>query len=176
MRRWHHKRSFVHHLTPLIKAAFWHIHLALLFVFWPEDQYDGVFFSSVWPLFLARAMRLVGSTNTEKEGLKRSLKLMEENDISLECIISDRHPQVQKFLKEAQITQYYDVWHFEKGNIVKLSSFTSWINVFSIGKVKSELNAHLLFLKTNYKYLWIHYIYRNGQETQSFSKSRTAKR
>ena len=51
----------------------------------------------------------------EKEGLRRSLALLEERGINLDCIVTDRHPQIQKFLREKNITQYYDVWHIAKG-------------------------------------------------------------
>ena len=51
----------------------------------------------------------------EKEGLKRSLALLESRGVHLDCIVTDRHPQVQKFLRERNINQYYDVWHFAKG-------------------------------------------------------------
>lgn len=51
----------------------------------------------------------------EKEGLKRSLALLEARGVALDSIVTDRHPQIQKFLREAKVTQYYDVWHIEKG-------------------------------------------------------------
>lgn len=51
----------------------------------------------------------------EKEGLKRSLEWLEECGVRLDCIVTDRHLQIQKFLKERNVTQYYDVWHLEKG-------------------------------------------------------------
>ncbi|XP_030269578.1 uncharacterized protein LOC115579945 isoform X2 [Sparus aurata] len=73
-----------------------------------------------------------GSTNMEKEGLKRSLKVMEDSGIKLDCIVSDRHPQIQKFLTDAKITQYYDVWHFEKASSTsgpeRTAKWTSVIN------------------------------------------------
>ena len=53
----------------------------------------------------------------EKEGLKRSLALLEARSVTLDSIVTDRHPQIQKFLREANITHYYDVWHMEKGII-----------------------------------------------------------
>lgn len=49
----------------------------------------------------------------EKEGLKRSLALLKERRVTIDCIVTDRHPQIQKFLRETGINQYYDVW--EKG-------------------------------------------------------------
>ena len=51
----------------------------------------------------------------EKEDLTRSLALLESRGVNLDCIVTDRHPQVQKFLRERNITHYYDVWHFAKG-------------------------------------------------------------
>ena len=51
----------------------------------------------------------------EKEGLKRCLDHLESNNLAVEYIVTDRHPQIQKFLRERNIEQFYDVWHFEKG-------------------------------------------------------------
>lgn len=51
----------------------------------------------------------------EKEGLKRSLALLKDSSVTLDCIVTDRHPQIQKFLRELGINQFYDVWHLEKG-------------------------------------------------------------
>lgn len=56
-----------------------------------------------------------GSYHMEKEGLTRSLDLLDRSGVKLDCIITDRHPQVQKFLRERKITHYYDVWHMAKG-------------------------------------------------------------
>ncbi len=52
----------------------------------------------------------------EKEGLKRCLDHLEANGVAVEYITTDRHPQIQKFLRERNIVQFYDVWHFEKGD------------------------------------------------------------
>ena len=51
----------------------------------------------------------------EKEGLKRSLALLEASGVTLDCIVTDRHLQIQKYLREKGITQYYDVWHIDRG-------------------------------------------------------------
>lgn len=50
---------------------------------------------------------------------------MEESGIKFDCIVSDQHPQIQKFLSDAKITQYYDVWHFEKGIGKNLKAISS---------------------------------------------------
>ncbi len=56
----------------------------------------------------------------EKEGLKRSLDFLDARGVTLECIITDRHPQIQKFLRERNVPRFNDVWHIEKG--MQLSS------------------------------------------------------
>lgn len=51
----------------------------------------------------------------EKEGLKRSLDFLEAHGVKIDCIVTDRHAQIQKFLRDRKLTQFYDVWHLEKG-------------------------------------------------------------
>ncbi|XP_033992284.1 uncharacterized protein LOC117487734 [Trematomus bernacchii] len=73
---------------------------------------------------LVQSNEVGGSYHMEKEGLKRCLDHLESNNLAVEYIVTDRHPQIQKFLRERNIEQFYDVWHFEKGlskKLVKLS-------------------------------------------------------
>lgn len=51
----------------------------------------------------------------ELEGLKRSLEMLAAHGIELDYIVTDRHPQIQKYLKDNNIKQFYDIWHLEKG-------------------------------------------------------------
>ncbi len=51
----------------------------------------------------------------EKVGLKRCLDKLESNGLAVDYIITDRHPQIKKYLRERGITQFYDVRQFEKG-------------------------------------------------------------
>lgn len=51
----------------------------------------------------------------EKEGLQRSLQLLKKKKVKFHCIVTDRHPQIQKYLSDQGIKHYYDVWHMEKG-------------------------------------------------------------
>ncbi|CAM4572641.1 unnamed protein product [Leuciscus chuanchicus] len=76
---------------------------------------------------LVQSNEVGGSYHMEKEGLKRSLEWLEECGVRLDCIVTDRHPQIQKFLKERNVTQYYDVWHLEKGP-EKVAKWKSLIN------------------------------------------------
>lgn len=53
----------------------------------------------------------------ELEGLKRSLEKLAARGIVLDYIVTDCHPQIQKYLKDNNITQFYDIWHLEKGEL-----------------------------------------------------------
>ncbi|XP_033725378.1 uncharacterized protein LOC117315337 [Pecten maximus] len=63
-----------------------------------------------------------GSTHMELEGLKRSISHLEENDISLKNLVTDRHVMVKKFMREQHpnTDHYFDVWHVAKGVTKKL--------------------------------------------------------
>ena len=65
--------------------------------------------------FFRQSNEVGGSSYMEKEGLKRSLSLLGAQGVTIDCIVTDRHPQIQKFLREENITHFYDVWHMEKG-------------------------------------------------------------
>lgn len=69
----------------------------------------------------------------EKEGLRRSLDRLEESGVKLDCIVTDRCPQIQKFLKDRKIIHYYDVWHMVKSNACilfdKIHFRYSWLEV-----------------------------------------------
>ncbi len=69
----------------------------------------------ICPLFSNQSNEVGGSNNMEKEGLRRSLDLLRAHGVTFDIIVTDRHPQIQKYLREANIPQYYDVWHIEKG-------------------------------------------------------------
>jgi len=58
-----------------------------------------------------------GSTHMEKEGLIRSLQFLENSGLHVDVLVTDRHPQIQKYMREAKpsVTHYYDVWHVAKG-------------------------------------------------------------
>lgn len=73
-----------------------YIHICIPCVYWQSNEVGG-------------------SYHMEKEGLKWSLDKLESCGLVVDYIVTDRHPQIQKYLRERNITQYYDVWHFEKG-------------------------------------------------------------
>ena len=52
----------------------------------------------------------------EKEGLIRGIKFIEENDLSIDLLVTDRHKQIEKWMKtdKPDIMHKYDVWHVAK--------------------------------------------------------------
>ena len=72
---------------------------------------------------LVQSNEVGGSTKMELEGLDRSLDLLVSRyGIKVHSIITDRHVQVIKFLREQYSTtrHYFDVWHVAKGLAKKL--------------------------------------------------------
>lgn len=59
----------------------------------------------------------------ELEGLKRGLQWLGNFGLHIEALVTDRHLQIQKFLRETHpnITHYFDVWHVAKGTLKKVS-------------------------------------------------------
>ncbi|XP_043110508.1 uncharacterized protein LOC122356107 isoform X2 [Puntigrus tetrazona] len=80
--------------------------------------------NTIVDLQLVQSNEVGGSYHMEKEGLKRCLDLLESNGVEVDYIVTDRHPQIQKYLRERNITQFYDVWHFDKGLSKKLQKLT----------------------------------------------------
>ena len=56
----------------------------------------------------------------EFEGFKRSMDILKSRNIPISMLITDRHTQIAKHVKEncPSITHYFDVWHliFDKKN------------------------------------------------------------
>ena len=52
----------------------------------------------------------------EKEGLVRNTEFIEKNGLEIGTLITDRHPQITKWMREKQpnINHYYDIWHVAK--------------------------------------------------------------
>lgn len=55
----------------------------------------------------------------EKEGLIRGINYFEQNGVPIGQIVTDRHLQVAKWLREnlPETTHNIDVWHVAKGNL-----------------------------------------------------------
>ena len=57
------------------------------------------------------------SNAMELEGLKRGLEFLEGYDLTIGELITDRHIQIKKYMKEEHTNKqhYFDVWHVAKG-------------------------------------------------------------
>ena len=55
----------------------------------------------------------------ELEGLKRAMEKIYDHNLSIATIVTDRHMQISKWLRESHpdTKHYYDVWHVAKGKI-----------------------------------------------------------
>ncbi|KAL5005650.1 hypothetical protein ScPMuIL_016808 [Solemya velum] len=63
-----------------------------------------------------------GSYHMEKTGLTRSLKFLDERGLELGILITDRHRQLGKFLREEypEIDHLFDIWHIGKEYVSEL--------------------------------------------------------
>lgn len=57
-----------------------------------------------------------GSYHMEKEGLIRSLKMLKQKKFKVGTLVTDRHKQIAKWLREnaKTTTHKYDIWHLAK--------------------------------------------------------------
>ena len=53
----------------------------------------------------------------EREGLQRSLSLLERSSVGLDVLITDRHPSINKMMRidHPDVTHLFDIWHVAKG-------------------------------------------------------------
>ena len=58
----------------------------------------------------------------EKEGLMQSMGFLEEAGVFMSTFVTDRHPQIRKWMREQMPTvqHLFDVWHIAKGKIFLL--------------------------------------------------------
>ncbi|XDV25473.1 hypothetical protein PO909_029389 [Leuciscus waleckii] len=95
-------------------------------------------------LQLIQSNEVGGSYHMELEGLKRSLGVLNAHNLSFDCIVTDRHPQVQKYLREeAKITHYYDVWHIEKGISKKMVNIAKKKDCTQLSKWLRSIKNHI---------------------------------
>ena len=58
----------------------------------------------------------------ELESLKRQLKYLDDNNIEVTKLVTDRHTQVSTYMahQKPEIEHSYDVWHVAKGITIQL--------------------------------------------------------
>ena len=70
----------------------------------------------ICPSVTLQSNEVASSTHMELEGLKRCLAVMEERGIKVTNVVTDRHTQVKKYMREQHKDKNheYDVWHVAK--------------------------------------------------------------
>ena len=55
----------------------------------------------------------------ELEGFKRGLAELQSNNITIDSLVTDRHPSVRKYVREnhTDITHWFDIWHVAKSKL-----------------------------------------------------------
>ncbi|KAI7810856.1 uncharacterized protein LOC130552890 isoform X2 [Triplophysa rosa] len=104
---------------------------------------------SIVDLQLIQSNEVGGSYHMEKEGLKRCLDKMESCGLMVDYIVTDRHPQIKKYLRERNVTQYYDVWHFEKALSKKLHKLSQSKDCKVLKKWLKSIKNHLNWSATS---------------------------
>ncbi|CAM4299189.1 unnamed protein product [Leuciscus chuanchicus] len=94
---------------------------------------------------LVQSNEVGGSYHMEKEGLKRGLDFLDARGVTLDCVVTDRHPQIQKFLRERNVNQFYDVWHIEKGISKQLEKVCKLKGCEKIHKWLYSINNHIFW-------------------------------
>ncbi|XP_042582175.1 uncharacterized protein LOC109084638 [Cyprinus carpio] len=100
---------------------------------------------------LVQSKEVGGSYHMEKEGLRRSLDRLEESGVKLDCVVTDRHPQIQKFLKDRKIIHYYDIWHMAKGLSKKVEKISREKDCSLVKKWHKSIINHLYWSATSSK-------------------------
>ncbi|XP_063066590.1 uncharacterized protein LOC134458292 [Engraulis encrasicolus] len=105
--------------------------------------------NSIIDLQLVQSNEVGGSHNMEKEGLTRGLQLLESKGVAVDYIVTDRHPQIQKFLRDRKITHYYDVWHLEKGLSKKVAKAAKEKDCEVVKKWQRGISNHVYWCATS---------------------------
>ncbi|XP_051510706.1 uncharacterized protein LOC127415798 isoform X2 [Myxocyprinus asiaticus] len=105
--------------------------------------------NTILDLQLVQSNEVGGRYHMEKEGLKRCLDLLESNSLTVDYIVTDRHPQIQKYLRERNITQYFDVRHFEKGLSKKLDKLSKNKDCEVLKRWRRSIKNHVYWSATS---------------------------
>ncbi|XP_037512509.1 uncharacterized protein LOC119389361 [Rhipicephalus sanguineus] len=96
---------------------------------------------------LVQSNEVASSGHMELEGLKRTLKNLHDSGIAVLEIVTDRHPQVRKYLRTHQppLLHLFDAWHVSKGVKKQLIAAGKHRGCELIGLWRRSVIAHLYF-------------------------------
>ncbi|XP_008280196.1 uncharacterized protein LOC103357415 [Stegastes partitus] len=100
---------------------------------------------------LMQSSEVGSSANMETEGLMRSLSFLESSGVTIKAVVTDRQPQIQKYLKEQKpdITHFYDMWHIAKGVSKKLEALAKEQKCDKVKKWQKCVIKHLYWSSTS---------------------------
>lgn len=95
--------------------------------------------------FVLQSNEVQNSYGMELEGLKRCLAYLEEEEITVCSLVTDRHSQIKKYLKDThpEINHMFDVWHVAKGMLT--CTLCTELQIHS-NSLASTLSQSMLFL------------------------------
>jgi len=70
----------------------------------------------------------------ELEGLQRSVQKLRANHLCIDVLVSDRHRQICKWIREnlPECKHYFDVWHVGKGNFFELPYIHDNVSLYKL--------------------------------------------
>ena len=73
---------------------------------------------------LVQVSEVTSSNAMEKEGFERCLKSLQDANVCIACITTDRHVSISSTMDKnhREIKHQYDVWHFSKSIVKKLTN------------------------------------------------------
>ncbi|CAL4142123.1 unnamed protein product, partial [Meganyctiphanes norvegica] len=104
--------------------------------------------NKVIDLQLVQSSEVPNSSWCELEGLRRSIQLLVNvNNLSISAIITDRHAQVAKYIRELLVPRgtkhYYDGWHLAKNIVKRLDAAAKEPGCEEIAMWKQSIVNHL---------------------------------
>lgn len=102
-------------------------------------------------LQLVQSNEVGGSYHMEEEELIRSLQVMEAKGVKVDAVISDRHRQVQKVLRDHNIDHLSDIWHVAKGLSKKIKEICKDRDSDLVKKWHRSITNHLYWTATTSK-------------------------
>ncbi|KAH6945324.1 hypothetical protein HPB50_007878 [Hyalomma asiaticum] len=92
---------------------------------------------------VVQSTEVKSSGHMEPEGLRRSLKKLEEQHLSIKSLTTDRHTQVKSVLKEfPTIVHLFDLWHVIKEYVKRLTE-ALFVRILKYPTFKMAKRAHI---------------------------------
>ncbi|XP_015754546.1 PREDICTED: uncharacterized protein LOC107334147 [Acropora digitifera] len=96
---------------------------------------------------LVQSNEVKNSAAMEKEGLERSLKYLTEEGLSFNTLITDRHVQIRKYMREKwpAVKHRLDGWNVGKGTGKKIDALAKKKDCAVLQKWKKSIVNHMFW-------------------------------